>query len=285
VIKKTNFMIKTVITGGGKGTRLLPITKEIPKEMMPIFATYRNKKITIPLLQFIFEQLYNLKIRNFGFVIGSDKKIIKNHFIADYNYLEKLPKNYKNLIKNHYKKIEKCDFTWINQKKPLGFGDAVLKTEKYIGKEDFIVHAGDAAIIGKIKHPVLRLIETATKDSSISAVLLFKKVKDARRYGVPEIIKISDGIYNVQEIEEKPLKPKFKIGLLPIYYFKSNIFKCIKEIHPGKNNEIQLTDAIRLLIKKKKRVVAIPLDKSEFELDVGTIESYRFAQKISYRYL
>lgn len=277
-------MIKTVITGGGKGTRLLPITKEIPKEMMPIFSTYRNKKIIIPLLQLIFEQLYNLKIRNYGFVIGSDKKVIKNHFTVDYNYLEKIPKNYADLINDYYKKINRCNFTWINQNEPLGFGDAVLKTEKYVGKENFIVHAGDAAIIGKIKHPVMRLIETAKSDPSISAVLLFKKVNDARRYGVPEITKISDGIFNVHEIEEKPLKPKFNIGLLPIYYFKSNIFKCLKEISPGKNNEMQLTDAIQLLIRKKEKVVAIPLDKSEFELDVGTIESFRYAQKISYQY-
>ena len=98
-------MIKTVITGGGKGTRLLPITKEISKEMMPIFSTYKNKKIIIPLLQLIFEQLYNLKIRNYGFVIGSDKKVIKNHFMADYNYLEEVPKNYAGLIKNYHKKI------------------------------------------------------------------------------------------------------------------------------------------------------------------------------------
>jgi len=278
-------MIKIVITGAGKGTRLLPITKEVPKEMMPIFSTYHNQKIVIPLLQFIFEQLYHIKIRNYYFVVGQDKKAIKNHFTSDYTYLKNLPKKYKIMIKDFYKKIEKTNFTWINQNKPLGFGDAVRKTEKYIGKDNFIVHAGDAAIIGKIKHPALRLIETAKNDSSISAVLLFKKVNDARRYGVPEITKISDGLYSVHEIEEKPLKPKFNIGLLPIYYFKPNIFKCLKKIDPDKNNEIQLTNAIQLLIEEGEKVVAIPLDKSELELDVGTVESYRYTQKISYQHL
>ena len=278
-------MIKIVITAAGKGTRLLPVAKEIPKEMMPIFSTYNNQRIVTPLLQFIFEQLYHTNIRDYCFVVGRDKRAIKDHFTSDHTYLKNLPTKYRIMIEDFYKKIERSNFTWIDQSKPLGFGDAVRKTEKYIGKHNFIVHAGDAAIIGKIKHPVLRLIETAKKDSSISAVLLFKKVNDARRYGVPEITKISDTLYNVHEIEEKPLKPKFNIGLLPIYYFKPNIFKCLKKITPGKNNEMQLTDAIRRLIEEGERVVAIPLDKNEFEVDVGTVESYRYAQKISYQQL
>ncbi|MGI0073198.1 MAG: sugar phosphate nucleotidyltransferase [Nitrosotalea sp.] len=278
-------MIKTVITAAGKGTRLLPAAKDVPKEMMPIFSTYDKQRIAIPLLQFIFEQLYDLNIRNYCFVIGRDKRVIKDHFTSDYTYLRDLSMKYKILIRHFYKKIERSNLVWINQSKPLGFGDAVRRTERYVGNDNCIVHAGDVSIIGKAKHPVLRLIETAKRDPSVSAVLLFKKVKDARRYGVPKITKISNAVYMVHAVEEKPLKPKFNIGLLPIYYFKPNIFTYLKKIKPGKNGELQLTDAIQKLIDEGEKVVAISLFSNEFEVDVGTVESYRYAQKISYQQL
>ncbi|MGI0069961.1 MAG: sugar phosphate nucleotidyltransferase, partial [Nitrosopumilaceae archaeon] len=268
-------MIKTVITAAGKGTRLLPAAKDVPKEMMPIFSTYDKQRIAIPLLQFIFEQLYDLNIRNYCFVIGRDKRVIKDHFTSDYTYLRDLSMKYKILIRHFYKKIERSNLVWINQSKPLGFGDAVRRTERYVGNDNCIVHAGDVSIIGKAKHPVLRLIETAKRDPSVSAVLLFKKVKDARRYGVPKITKISNAVYMVHAVEEKPLKPKFNIGLLPIYYFKPNIFTYLKKIKPGKNGELQLTDAIQKLIDEGEKVVAISLFSNEFEVDVGTVESYR----------
>ena len=73
-------MIKTVLTAAGRGTRLLPFTKEMPKEMMPIFTKTRNKRSVIPLLQYIFEQFYSMKIRDFCFVVGRDKRSIKDHF-------------------------------------------------------------------------------------------------------------------------------------------------------------------------------------------------------------
>lgn len=276
-------MIKTVITAAGKGTRLLPMTKEIPKEMMPIFSMYNRQKILMPFLQFIFEQLYQLKIRDYFFVVGQDKKAIKNHFTLDQNFLNNTSKNYRMMIKNYYKKIDKSNFSWINQNEPLGFGDAVRKTEKHVGKNDFIVHAGDAAVIGKVKHPVLRFLEIVNNDPEISAVLLFKKVKDARRYGVPEISKISDKLYHVHDLVEKPQKPKFNIGLLPIYYFKPKVFKYLKNLSQGKNNEIQLTDGIKKLIENNEKVVAIPLDKSEIELDIGTPESFRETHEILYK--
>ena len=279
-------MTKIVITAAGKGTRLLPFTKEIPKEMMPIFSNiFTNKKVVLPLLQYVFEQLYSMNFRDYCFIVGREKRSIEDHFTPDETYLRDLTGNNKKIISNFYEKLEKSHLIWINQNRPLGFGDAVRRAEKYVGSEDFILHAGDVTILSNSKHPILRLKETAEKNPNAKVILLCKKVKNSKRYGVPTMEKLSNNLFNVTEVIEKPNKPKSEFGILPIYYFKSNIFKCIKEIHPGKNNEIQLTDAIRLLIKKKKRVVAIPLDKSEFELDVGTIESYRFAQKISYRYL
>lgn len=276
-------MIKSVITAAGKGVRLLPVTKEMPKEMMPIFTRLtKNERIVIPLLQYIFEQLYSLNIRDYCFVVGREKRSIEDHFTPHHSYLKELSNKHRDLISNFYKKLENSHLIWINQNKPLGFGDAIKRTERYVTNDDFIVHAGDVVILTENNHPILRLIDTARKDPSISAVLLCKKIKDTKRYGVPQIKKISSTLFAVKEVEEKPDKPKSNFGILPMYYFKPKIFDCLKKIKRGKNGEFQLTDAIQKWIEEGEKVVAIPLKNNEIEIDVGTVESYRYAQETSY---
>lgn len=277
-------MINLVITAAGKGTRLLPATKELPKEMMPIFSKiYGNEKVAIPLLQFIFEQMYSIGIRDYCFVVGREKRSIEDHFTPHESYLKGISGNGKNIISNFYKRLNKSNLVWINQNKPLGFGDAVKITEKYIGKNDFILHAGDVTIIGKKKHPMLRLIEIAKKEPTASAILLCKKVSNAKHYGVPKMGKKKLNYFEINSVEEKPQKPKSNYGILPLYYFKPEIFSALKKTKRGKGNEFQLTDAIQNLIDNKKRVIAIVLESGEDEIDVGTVESYKKALDISFK--
>jgi len=277
-------MIKLVITAAGKGTRLLPATKELPKEMMPIFSKiYGNEKVAIPLLQFIFEQMYSIGVRDYCFVVGREKRSIEDHFTPHESYLKEISGNAKNLISNFYKRLNKSHLVWINQNKPLGFGDAVKITEKYIGKNDFILHAGDVTIIGGKKHPMLRLIEIAKKEPSASAILLCKRVSNTKHYGVPKIGVKKTNYFEIDSVEEKPKKPKSNYGILPLYYFKSEIFSALKKTKRGKGNEFQLTDAIQNLIESGKRVIAIVLDNVEDEIDVGTVESYKKSLDISFK--
>jgi UTP--glucose-1-phosphate uridylyltransferase len=277
-------MVKIVITAAGKGTRLLPFTKEMPKEMMPIFSkSFTNQKIVLPLLQYVYEQLYSMNFKEYCFIVGREKRSIEDHFTPDEMYLKELSKDNKKIITKFYEKLEKSHLVWINQNKPLGFGDAVKRAEKYVGSEDFILHAGDVTILSKSNHPVLRLMETAKKNPNAKAILLCKKVSDSKRYGVPTIEKISNKLFNVSEVEEKPNKPKSEFGILPLYYFKSDIFSSLKKIKPDKNKEYQLTDAIQKLIQEKQKVLAITLEKNEEEIDVGTVSSYRESQKITFR--
>ena len=277
-------MTKVVITAAGNGTRLLPFTKEMPKEMMPIFSNvFTNKKVVSPLLQYIFEQLYSMNFRDYCFVVGRKKRSIEDHFTPHEMYLRDLVGDYKKIMSKFYQKLENSHLVWINQNRPLGFGDAVRRSERYVGKEDFIVHAGDVVILSNSKHPILRLMETAKKNPDVKAILLCKKVKDSKRYGVPTINKLSENLFNVKEVVEKPDKPKSEFGILPLYYFKSDIFSSLKKIKPGKGKEFQLTDAIQKMIQEKQKVLAITLDKNEEEVDVGTVESYRNAQDITFR--
>ena len=277
-------MTKVIITAAGKGIRLLPFTKEMPKEMMPIFSNvFTNKKVVLPLLQYVFEQLYSMNFRDYCFVVGREKRSIEDHFTPHEMYLRDLVGDYKKIMSKFYQKLEKSHLVWINQNRPLGFGDAVRRSERYVGKEDFIVHAGDVAILSNSKHPILRLMETAKKNPDVKAILLCKKVKDSKRYGVPTVNRLSNNLFNVKEVVEKPDKPKSEFGILPLYYFRSEIFSSLKKIKPGKGKEFQLTDAIQKMIQEKQKVLAITLEKNEEEVDVGTVESYRNAQDITFR--
>lgn len=277
-------MTKVVITAAGKGTRLLPFTKEMPKEMMPIFSKrYTKQKAVLPLLQYVFEQLYSMSFRDYCFVVGREKRSIEDHFTPHETYLRDLTVDYKKIMKKFYQKLETSHLVWINQNKPLGFGDAVKRAEKYVGKEDFIVHAGDVTILSNYNHPILRLINTAKNHPDAKAILLCKKVKNSKKYGVPTVKNLGNNLFHVKEVVEKPDKPKSKLGILPLYYFKSDIFSSLKKIKPGKGKEFQLTDAIQNLIDNRQKVLSIILNKNEEEIDVGTVESYRNAQDITFR--
>ena len=93
-------MTKVVITAAGKGTRLLPFTKEMPKEMMPIFSNiFANKKVVLPLLQYIYEQLYSMNFRDYCFVVGREKRSIEDHFTPHEAYLKELSGDYKKNMK------------------------------------------------------------------------------------------------------------------------------------------------------------------------------------------
>ena len=140
-----------------------------------------------------------------------------------------------------------------------------------------------SAILSKNKHPALRLIESAKKNPDAKAILLCKKVKNLKGYGVLTLNKLSDNLFTVKEVVEKPDRPKSKFGILPLYYFKSDVFSSLKKIKPGKGKEFQLTDGIQNMIQEKQKVLTIILNKDEEEVDVGTVESYRNAQEITFR--
>ena len=100
---------------------------------------------------------------------------------------------------------------------------------------------------------------------------------------MPDVKKLSNNLYLVKEVEEKPDSPKSKFGIMPLYYFKPEIFASLKNIKPGKGGEYQLTDAIQDLITKKQKVLTIILNQFEDEIDVGTVETFKHSQEITFR--
>ncbi|MEM2793326.1 MAG: UTP--glucose-1-phosphate uridylyltransferase [Candidatus Methanomethylicia archaeon] len=280
-------MRKAVITAAGLGTRLLLATKEMPKEMLPLFCSGQGVDLLLkPVLQLIFEQLYDLGFREFCFVVGRGKRSIEDHFTPDYNYIELLKgKNKVNLVKNleeFYQKVEKSIIFWVNQPEPRGFGHAVLMAEPFIGQEPFLVHAGDTYIVSENYSPIKRLLDHYAFRKPHAALIL-KEVHDHQKiYGCAVAKEIEKEILKVEYVVEKPEEPPSNLAIMPIYIFDPVIFRALKQTGPGVGGEIQLTDAIQKLIEWGMRVEAIKLREDDVRLDVGTPETYWEALNISY---
>ena len=264
---------KIVISAAGLGTRLLPITKEIPKEMMPLFLRDKNSEVMVkPLIQVIFEQFFQQGLREYCIIVGRQKRIIQDHFIIDEEFLKKIEKKskYKQDLKNFYSMLNKSKIFWAEQSEPKGFGDAVKYSESFVGNDDFLVIAGDT-LIPKGDKVIKKLMNAKLKGKN-DAILLLKEVPDPRRFGVAVInqTKNKDIITNV---EEKPKNPKSNLSIVALYRFGPSIFKALNEIRSGQK-ELQLTDAIQKLIDWGGNVSAIHLNENDRVIDIGTADSY-----------
>jgi len=265
--------LKSVITCAGKGTRLLPFTKELPKEMAPIFLNGTDGIELKPLLQLIFENLYNVGIENFCFVTGKVKRPIQDHFhSSSINSSSKQLSNFFNML-NH------STLFWTDQLSPKGFGDAVLPSKSFVHDDDFLLHAGDVAFLPNFLEPLQEIKNFENTD--VDAAFFVREVHDPERHGIISSSKISDDFFSVEQIIEKPSSPETNLGVFPIYYFKNSIFEALENTLPGYGNEIQLTDAIQKLISSGKNVVA-KIIPSDYVLDVGTPDSYFSAITLSH---
>src|SRR5207249_2017765 len=243
-----------LITAGGIGTRLLPFSKEIPKEMLPIIAHDRDDSLELkPLVQAIFEQLFSAGIRNFYIVVGRGKRAIEDHFSPDPRFLEFLEKKSKlpRGISDFYEKVKSSKLVFLNQPEPLGFGDAVLLGQSLIDGP-FIVQAADTIILSDRDEHIERLTGLHQKYGA-SATVLLRDVPDPRNYGVVEGDYLEPDVLGITSAVEKPETPR-------------------------RNHAIQ-----RLAVAGKK-VIGVLLQGDELMLDLGSPETMIEALKLSLRY-
>jgi UTP--glucose-1-phosphate uridylyltransferase len=277
---------KVVVTAAGLGTRLLPMSKELPKEMLPIFVKGDKGVILKPLLQALFEQLYVFGFRDFCFVVGRGKRSIEDHFTPDWDFVRRLnDKGKHNLtgeLQKFYNMIESSKIAFINQPEPRGFGHAVLTAKLFVEGEPFMVCAGDTYIVSKDNVFLKRMVEAFSEN--VSAVLLLQKVSNPRGYGIAvvEPAESISGVYKVLKVVEKPELPPSDLAIMPFYIFKPEVLEVLEGLKPGVGGEIQLTDAIQGLIERGRRVLAVTLEDDEVRLDIGTPETYRDALQLSY---
>ena len=283
--------IKAVIPVAGLGTRLLTATKVQPKEMLPVVANEGGELCIKPLVQLVFEQLFNFGIREFCFVVGRGKRAIEDHFTPDGDYLKRLTSRVKpgaasprhamaSALERFYQRVDGASIMWVNQPVPLGFGHAVLQARVFAGEDPFLVQAGDAYIYSNNFGHLRRLLSSF--DAGAECSLALRKVPDPRQYGVATGAS-SNGIVSIDEIVEKPKAPKSNMAVTPVYLFRHSIFDAIEEAGPGVGGELQLTDGIQRLLQEGKKVIGVELRPDESWIDIGTPATYWNALDLSYR--
>ncbi len=279
---------KAVIPAAGLGTRLLSVTKEQPKEMLPVFARGKNGELCLkPIVQLVFEELYQVGFREFCFVVGRGKRAIEDHFTPDFSYVSMLDSKGKNGpagdLEAFYKMVEGSTVVWVNQPEPRGFGDAVLKSKPFVGGESFLVHAGDSHFISRDAGHLRRLVRLRG-ELKADGLFLSQMVDDPRRFGVAEGEGIGDGLLRVKRVVEKPEKPLSKLAIMPVYVFDPVIFKALEATAAGFGGELQLTDGIQRMVDWGLNVYASLLEQGEVRLDIGSPDSYWEAQNISHKH-
>ncbi len=243
---------KLVIPAAGFGTRFLPFTKTVSKEMLPILNT--------PAFEFIIVEGLDSGINQFYTIVNDNKQEIKDYFShlpQLENMLEERDKAY--LIKNVNTIIDAGTYYYIPQPQQLGLGHAILMAKEAIGNDYFAVSLPDEIFFSEI--PVLKqLIEIAQKyQAHVVAVREVPKEK-VNRYAVITIKKeLEQNVYEIDNIIEKPPPEEAQTNLATCgrYIFSPKLFESLESILPGHGGEIQLTDGIADLIKKGERVIAI----------------------------
>jgi len=236
---------KAVITAAGWGTRFLPITKAQPKEMLPLV----NK----PLIQYSVEEAINSGIEQIIVITALGKQAIEDHFDRSFEleYVLK-QKGETKLLQEMQELSNLVDICYIRQKEQLGLGHAILTAKGIIGEEPFAVLLPDD--ITDCKVPILKqMIEVYEQYKTNIIAVERVSSKDTVKYGIIEPRKISSRIYQVLSLAEKPESAQAlsNLGVVGRYILMPQIFDALKVTPPGKEQEIQLTDALQLLLRQQ----------------------------------
>jgi UTP--glucose-1-phosphate uridylyltransferase len=237
---------KAVIPVAGMGTRFLPATKSMPKEMLPI--------IDIPVIHYVVEEAIASGIDDIIFVTGRSKRSIEDYFDDSpeiENHLRQ--KNNEKLLKIVQDISSMVDIHYIRQKEPKGLGDAILTARKHINDEAFAVLLGDDIIVNK-KPCTKQLIDNFMKYGRSTIAVEEVPIEKTGSYGIIKGQPLDESLYILEDIIEKPAPEEApsNIGAIGRYVFTPEILDCIKQTDIGVGNEIQLTDGIRLLNEEQK---------------------------------
>ena len=259
---------KCLFPAAGYGTRFLPATKAVPKEMLPI--------LTKPLLQYGVEEALSAGITNMAIVTGRGKRAIEDHFDNAFE----LEMQLSGTSKEHHLKeikeiIKKSTFTYVRQKQMLGLGHAILTGKALIGDQAFAVVLADDLCDCSENGVISQLIEIYKQYKCSVVAVEEVPLEQTRKYGIiaGNLVDNSNNTYHVTEMIEKPDEKNAPSNLAIIgrYILTPDIFDILKNIKPGKNGEIQITDALNIQAKQGK-VIAYKFKGKRF--DCGSIKGY-----------
>jgi UTP--glucose-1-phosphate uridylyltransferase len=252
---------KAVITAAGWGTRFLPVTRSQPKEMLPL--------VDRPLIQYAVEEAINAGIEQIVMVTAMGKRAIEDYFDSAFEleyFLER--KGETALLKQMREISGMVNICYVRQKDQLGLGNAICTAKNIIGNEPFAVILPDDIILGE-NAPLMRMMEIYEKHHSGVIAVEAVAHKDTRKYGIIEPRPVSERIYEIVRLVEKPEPSRAPslLGIVGRYILPPDIFNVLETTPPDKGNEIQLTDALQLLLKRQK-LYAYQLEARRY--DTGT---------------
>lgn len=239
---------KAIIPAAGLGTRFLPATKTVPKEMLTI--------VDAPIILYVVEEAVKAGIEDIVLVAGRGKHSIEDFFDTSYELEDRLAKDGKLHLLEKVSQIRSmANIISIRQKQALGLGHAVLSALPIIGKDPFAVLLGDEITMDSgASENVTSLLCKSFQETGTSTISIMKVAdKDVSKYGIADVTETKPGFYRVNDLIEKP-KPdeiKSRWALPGRYAFDNHIMNILKNARPSLNGEIQLTDSMRLLCKEK----------------------------------
>ncbi len=237
-------MTKAVFPAAGLGTRFLPATKASPKEMLPI--------VDKPMIQYAVEEAESCNIKEFIVITGKSKRAIEDHFDISWQLEENLKNKGKHTVLDEIQKLSEHQFAYIRQGLPLGLGHAILCSKPFVKDEPFAVVLSDD-IIDPEDHLLRDMIKIHNKYQA--TVLALEKVprEEIHRYGVVAGKEVGKNLFKINDMVEKPAASSAPsdMAIIGRYILTPDIFGILEKTKPGKGGEIQLTDAIKTLMKKR----------------------------------
>lgn len=266
MIKIYRMIRKVVFPAAGFGTRMLPLSKSIPKEMLPL--------VDKPVIQWAVEEALAAGFSQFIFVVGRNKHALEDYFDHDPELEQVLEKEGKKELLEKICKISALiDPIFVRQKIAKGLGHAVGVAKEAVAGEPFAVILPDDLVYNPTNPAVLQLKRIFEKYNFSVVAVCRVPVDQVSRYGIVKAKNVSENLYEVEDLIEKPAPEEAPSNLAIVgrYIFTPTIFEMIEQTPPGRGGEIQITDAMRLLLSKEK-IYAVELQGDRY--DVGNIEGY-----------
>jgi len=235
---------KAILPAAGLGTRFLPATKASPKEMLPL--------VDKPLVQYAVEEAKSCGIEEFIVITGKNKRAIEDHFDMAMELEANLKESGKLDQLNEIKPLEQINFAYIRQGLAKGLGHAIFCAAPFVKDEPFVVILSDDVVVpsGSL---LSEMIEVFNEVNSPVIALERVPISEISRYGVIEGKEIKDGVFRISNMVEKPAKEDAPSDLAIIgrYILTPDIFEVLEHLPPGRGGEIQLTDALKVLLGKR----------------------------------
>lgn len=259
-----------VVPVAGLGSRLLPATKSQPKEMLPV-----GRK---PVVQYVVEELANVGLEQMLFITGPGKTSIENHFDLNNELTQTLRETGKEeLLSELAFERASVRYFYTRQRQLLGLGHAVLCAKNFVGNQPFIVALGDSIIGINAESNVVERMKEQFLTQEAAAVIAFEEVPPTEvfRYGIAYPREDGD-IFELADVVEKPPvgEAPSNLAIAARYVFSPVIFEALEQTGFGTGNEIQLTDAIRRLIREGHKVYGVRLQPHEKRYDIGNFGAY-----------